>query len=72
VPAGALLSTLVAFVCIYAVFLTAFLVFARHMIRRGPEMAPAQTEVSGSVKNALRPQVMNDLTGAQSIPPVRQ
>ena len=72
VPAGALLSTLVAFVCIYAVFLTAFLVFARHMIRRGPEMAPAQTEVSGSVKNALRPQVMNDLTGAQPTSPVRQ
>jgi cytochrome bd ubiquinol oxidase subunit I len=72
VPAGALLSTLVAFVCIYAVFLTAFLAFARHLIRRGPEMAPAQTEVSGAVKNALRPQVMNDLTGAQPTPPVRQ
>jgi cytochrome d ubiquinol oxidase subunit I len=72
VPAGALLSTLVAFVCIYTVFMTAFLVFARHMIRRGPEMAPAQTETSGSVKNALRPQVMNDTTGAQPILPVRQ
>jgi cytochrome d ubiquinol oxidase subunit I len=72
VPAGALLSTLVAFVCIYAVFMTAFLVFARHMIRRGPEMAPAQTETSGSVKNALRPQVMDDTTGAQPILPVRQ
>jgi cytochrome d ubiquinol oxidase subunit I len=72
VPAGALLSTLVAFVCIYTVFMTAFLVFARHMIGRGPEMAPAQTETSGSVKNALRPQVMDDTTGAQPILPVRQ
>jgi cytochrome d ubiquinol oxidase subunit I len=72
VPAGALLSTLVAFICIYAVFMTAFLVFARHMIRRGPELSPAQTEASGSVKNALRPQVMNDTTGAQPILPVRQ
>ena len=72
VPAGALLSTLVAFICIYTVFMTAFLVFARHMIRRGPELSPAQTETSGSVKNALRPQVMNDTTGAQPILPVRQ
>ena len=72
VPAGALLSTLVAFICIYSVFMTAFLVFARHMIRRGPELSPAQTETSGSVKNALRPQVMNDTTGAQPILPVRQ
>jgi cytochrome d ubiquinol oxidase subunit I len=71
VPAGALLSTLVAFVCIYAVFMTAFLVFARRMIRRGPELSPAQTEASGSVKNALRPQVMNDTTGARPILPVR-
>ena len=72
VPAGALLSTLVAFVCIYTVFMTAFLVFARHMIRRGPEMSPAQTEASGSVKNALRPQVMKDTVAAQPILPVRQ
>jgi cytochrome bd ubiquinol oxidase subunit I len=71
VPAGALLSTLVAFLCIYTVFMTAFLVFARHMIRRGPEMAPAQAEASGSVKNALRPQVMNDTAAAQPTVPVR-
>jgi cytochrome bd ubiquinol oxidase subunit I len=71
VPAGALLSTLVAFICIYGVFMAAFLVFARHIIRRGPEMSPAQAEASGSVKNALRPQVMNDTAAAQPIVPVR-
>jgi len=59
VPAGALLSTLIAFVCVYTLFMAAFLVFARHMIRRGPDLSPAQTEASGSVKNALRPQVMD-------------
>jgi cytochrome bd ubiquinol oxidase subunit I len=67
VPAGALLSTLIAFVGIYTVFMAAFLIFARHMIRRGPEGSPAQAEVSGSVKNALRPQVMKDASGR---PPV--
>jgi cytochrome d ubiquinol oxidase subunit I len=39
--------------------MAAFLVFARHMIRRGPDLSPAQTEASGSVKNALRPEVMD-------------
>jgi cytochrome d ubiquinol oxidase subunit I len=65
VPAGALLSTLIAFVVIYALFLAAFLIFTRHMIRRGPEVSPAQTEVSGSVKNALRSQVMDDAARLQ-------
>jgi cytochrome d ubiquinol oxidase subunit I len=60
VPAGALLSTLIAFVCIYALFITAFLVFTFRMIRRGPELAPAHAEASGSLKNSLRPQVMNN------------
>jgi cytochrome bd ubiquinol oxidase subunit I len=60
VPAGALLSTLIAFVCIYALFITAFLVFTLRMIRRGPELAPAHAEASGSLKKALRPQVMNN------------
>jgi cytochrome d ubiquinol oxidase subunit I len=60
VPAGALLSTPIAFVCIYALFITAFLVFTFRMIRRGPELAPAHAEASGSLKNALRPQVMNN------------
>ena len=72
VPAGTLLSTLIAFVGIYAVFLTAFLIFTLHMIRRGPEVSPAQTEASGSVKNALRPQVMNDAAGIHPILPAER
>jgi cytochrome d ubiquinol oxidase subunit I len=72
VPAGTLLSTLIAFVGIYAVFLTAFLIITLHMIRRGPEVSPAQTEASGSVKNALRPQVMHDATGFHPIRPTER
>jgi cytochrome d ubiquinol oxidase subunit I len=64
VPAGVLLSTLILFVCIYALFMAAFLAFALRMIRRGPEAAPAQAEASGSLKHALRPQVMNDRAAA--------
>jgi cytochrome bd ubiquinol oxidase subunit I len=72
VPAGTLLSTLIAFVGIYGVFLTAFLIIALRMIRRGPEVSPAQTEVSGSVKNALRPQVMNEAAGFHPILPAER
>ena len=43
VPAGVLLSTLIAFVCIYALFMTAFVMFALRMIRRGaPGIAGAE------------------------------
>jgi cytochrome bd ubiquinol oxidase subunit I len=63
VPAGAFLATLVAFVCVYTLFISAFLIFAWRMIKRGPETAPAQTEASGSLKYALRPQVMQAPTG---------
>ena len=59
VPAATLLSTLIAFVCIYTSFITAFLVFALRMIRRGPGAAPNYAEASGSLKNALRPQVLD-------------
>ena len=72
VPAGTLLSTLIAFVGIYAFFMTAFLIFTLRMIRRGPEVSPAQTEASGSVKNALRPQVMNDAAGSHPILPAER
>jgi cytochrome d ubiquinol oxidase subunit I len=72
VPTGTLLSTLIAFVGIYAVFLTAFLIFTCHMIRRGPEVSPAQTEASGSVKNGLRPQVMNGAAGLHPILPAER
>jgi cytochrome bd ubiquinol oxidase subunit I len=67
VPAGALLSTLIAFVCVYTLFMAAFLVFAWRMIRRGPDLSPAQTEASGSVKNALRPQVMDSPASRGSV-----
>jgi cytochrome d ubiquinol oxidase subunit I len=64
VPGGALLSTLIAFVLIYTVFITAFLVFTLRMIRRGPDAAPDQAEASGSLKNAVRLQVMGHAPGA--------
>ncbi len=68
VPAGVLLSTLIAFVCIYALFMAAFLVFAARMIRRGPSAAPAQAEASGSLKPALKSAVMNDPSNRSPIP----
>jgi cytochrome d ubiquinol oxidase subunit I len=60
VPAQALLSTLIAFVCVYAVFISAFLVFALHIVRRGPAEAPPHAEASGSLKNAFRPHVLDN------------
>lgn len=64
VPAGTLLSTLIAFVCIYAFFMAAFLVFVLRIIRRGPETAPDLAEASGSLKNAFRPHVLNSPTAS--------
>jgi cytochrome bd ubiquinol oxidase subunit I len=61
VPAQALLSTLIAFVCVYAVFMTAFLTFTLRIIRRGPVDTPPYAEASGSVKNVFRPQVLDTL-----------
>jgi cytochrome bd ubiquinol oxidase subunit I len=68
VPADALLSSLIAFICIYALFLTAFVLFAMRMIRRGPQSAPAQAEASGSLKQALKPRVMNAPVGGSPVP----
>jgi cytochrome d ubiquinol oxidase subunit I len=68
VPADALLSSLIAFICIYALFLTAFVLFAVRMIRRGPQGAPAQAEASGSLKQALKSRVMNAPVGASPVP----
>jgi cytochrome d ubiquinol oxidase subunit I len=62
VPAGALLSTLIAFVLIYTVFMTAFLFFTLRAIRRGPAEAPAYAAASGSLKNAFRPNVLDHPT----------
>src|ERR1700688_3518872 len=59
VPAGVLLSTLIAFVCIYALFMAGFLTFTLRMIRRGPQAAPSQAEASGSLKPALKSSVMD-------------
>jgi cytochrome d ubiquinol oxidase subunit I len=59
VPAATLLATLIAFICIYAFFMTAFLFFVFRIIRRGPQDAPAHAEASGSLKHAFRPQIMD-------------
>ena len=59
VPAKTLLATLIAFVCIYAFFMAAFLFFVAHIIRRGPVLALPQAEASGSLKNAFRPHVLD-------------
>ena len=66
VPAGTLLSTLIAFIFVYAFFMTAFLIFVFRMIRRGPEAAPDHAGASASLKNALRPQVLDDLPQAHA------
>jgi cytochrome d ubiquinol oxidase subunit I len=57
VPAATLLSTLIAFVCVYAVFLGAFLIFTLRLIRRGPAGLPAHALPSGSLKRDLRPEI---------------
>jgi cytochrome d ubiquinol oxidase subunit I len=59
VPAQALLSSLIAFVCVYAVFIIVFLIFTFRIIRRGPAEAPPHAEASGSLKNAFRPHVLD-------------
>lgn len=59
VPAGVLLSTLMAFFAVYAVFISAFLFFTIRLIKRGPAEMPAHAVVSGSLKNAFRPRVFD-------------
>ncbi len=68
VPADALLSSLIAFVCIYGLFGTSFVLFAFRMIRRGPQDAPAQAEASGSLKQALKARVMNAPISGNPVP----
>jgi cytochrome d ubiquinol oxidase subunit I len=58
VPASAILSTLIAFICVYTFFLTAFLIYTVRVVRRGPERAPEQAEPTGSLKPALTASVM--------------
>jgi len=66
VPAGTLLSSLIAFIVIYSSFFTAFLVFVIRAIRRGPkemiEFVP-----SGSLKRALRPKIIASALGPEPI-----
>lgn len=58
VPANAILTSLIALACVYAVFLVAFIVYVLRVIRRGPERAPEQVEPTGSLKPALTASVM--------------
>jgi cytochrome d ubiquinol oxidase subunit I len=57
VPAATLLTTLIAFVCVYSVVLSAFLIFTLRLIRRGPAGLPAHALPSGSLKRDLRPEI---------------
>src|SRR5882672_9373325 len=40
VPAPVLLASLVSFVCLYSMFMTAFLIFTVRIVRRGPGAVP--------------------------------
>jgi len=60
VPAQVLLSTLIAFVCIYALFMAGFLIFTGRAIRKGPRVATDHAESTGSLKHALKPAVLDD------------
>jgi cytochrome d ubiquinol oxidase subunit I len=57
VPAATLLSTVIAFVCVYSVFFLAFLLFTLRLIRRGPGDLPPHALPSGSLKRDLRPEI---------------
>jgi cytochrome d ubiquinol oxidase subunit I len=57
VPAATLLSTLIAFAGVYAVFFLAFVIFTLRLIRRGPAALPAHALPSGSLKRSLRPEI---------------
>jgi cytochrome bd ubiquinol oxidase subunit I len=57
VPAPTLLASLIVFLCVYSVFLGAFLVFTLRLIRRGPVGLPAHALPSGSLKRDLRPEI---------------
>src|SRR5262249_19668211 len=48
VPAPVVLSSLVAFVCVYGVFMTAFLIFVLRIVRRGPGAAAAGAAIAAS------------------------
>ena len=66
VPAGTLLSSLIAFIVIYSIFFTAFLVFVIRAIRRGPNET-VEFVPSGSLKRALRPKIIASALGPEPI-----
>jgi cytochrome d ubiquinol oxidase subunit I len=59
VPPNVFLSTLILFICVYALFLTGFLAYTGRLIRRGPDKAPEHAEARGSLKPALMPAISN-------------
>src|SRR5271170_1865621 len=67
VPAGTLLSSLIAFIVIYSIFFTAFLVFVIRAIRRGPNELLDVPVPSGSLKRALRPKIIASALGGNPI-----
>ena len=71
VPASVLLSSLIAFVLVYAVFISAFLFFVVRAIRKGPVGSPSHAGASGSLKNAFRPQVLDHLAVSSRVGPGR-
>ena len=60
VPAGAMLSSLIAIACIYTLFISGFPFFTCRIIRRGPQAGPAEAEGSGLLKPALTSRVMDN------------
>jgi len=62
VPAKTLLSTLIAFVCLYTLFMTAFLIFIGRIIKRGPQEIGTQVETFSSLKHAFRLGVLDKKT----------
>jgi cytochrome d ubiquinol oxidase subunit I len=63
VPAGTLLTSLIAFIVIYSIFFTAFLVFLIRAMRRGPNESVEIPVPSGSLKRALRPKIIGPALG---------
>ncbi len=63
VPANVLLTTLIAFFCVYALFMTAFLTFSLRMVRRGPKAAPEIAGASGSLKPGFAAAVAQESIG---------
>ena len=68
VPANVLLGSLIAFVLVYSVFISAFLFFVFRAIRKGPAESTPQAGASGSLKNAFRPYVLDHRATSSTFP----